>query len=87
MVAGLPEEGEGGENEVHDAVKVGHVDGEDLNDELGAEEDEGAGDGAFHGVSKGTLGVFIFSAKGGIVGFFAEFFGFGVKEFGWALWI
>ena len=37
-VAGGPEGGKGGENKVHDAVKVGHVQGEDLDDLLRAEE-------------------------------------------------
>ena len=84
MVAGFPETGKGREDEVHDAVQVGHIDGEDLDNELGTEEDEGAGDGAFHGIGEGAFRVLIFGTKGGVVGFFAEFFGSGVEELGGA---
>ena len=85
LVAGFPEEGKGREDEVHEAVEVGHVDGEDLDDDLGAEEDEGAGDGAFHGVGEGAFGVFVFGVEDRVGGFFAEFFGFDVEEFRGAL--
>ena len=41
VVDALPEAREGGEDEVEDAVEVGHVDGEHLHDGLRAEEAEG----------------------------------------------
>ena len=79
VVAGFPQYGEGGEDKVHEAVEVSHVDGEDLDDDLSAEEDEGSGDGAFHCIGEGAFRVFVFRVEGGVVGFFAEFFGFGVE--------
>lgn len=81
VVTEFPESGEGGEDEVHETVKVGHVDCEDLNDDLGAEEDERAGDGAFHGIGEGAFGVFVFGVEGRVVSFFAELFGFVMQQF------
>lgn len=78
VVSEFPEAGEGGEDEVNEAVEVGHVDREDLDDDLSAEEDEGAGERAFHGVGEGAFGMFVFGVEGRVVVFFAELFGFGV---------
>ena len=64
MVARCPERGEGREEEVHQAVEVGHVDGEDLDDDLGTEESERARYGAFHCVGEGAFRVLIFGVEG-----------------------
>ena len=50
---------------------------------LGEEEFEGADEAAFHGVYEGAFGVLEVGVEGGVAGFFAEFGGFGVEEFGW----
>lgn len=78
VVSEFPEGGEGGEDEVHEAVEVGHVDREDLDDDLSAEEDKGAGERAFHSIGEGASGVFVLGVQGRVVGFFPKFFSFRV---------
>lgn len=82
VVDGLPEAGEGGEDEVEDSVEVGHVDGEDLHDGLRAEEAEGAHEGVFERVGEGAFRVLEFGFEVRVAGLFAEPLGFLVQEFG-----
>lgn len=82
VVDALPEAGEGGEDEVEDAVEVGHVDGEDLHDGLRGQQAEGPHQGAAEGVGEGAFRVLEFGLEVGVAGFLAEPFGFLVQEFG-----
>ena len=76
-VAFGPEDGEGGEDEVHEAVEVGGVDGEDLDDGLGSEQAEGADGGLFEGFEEAAVRV-VFGVEGLVAGFLDEFLGFEV---------
>lgn len=82
MIAVLPEGREGEEDEVHEAVEVGHVNCEDLNYDLSAQELEGPRDGAFHCVGETTFWVFIFSMERCVAGFFALVLSFHMEKFG-----
>ena len=52
-----PEPGEGQQDEIHDAVEVGHVEGEQLDDNLSAEELEGTAESGFEGRGEGPVRV------------------------------
>lgn len=82
VVVVCPEDGESGEDEVHEAVEVGSVDGEDLDDGLGAEEAEGADDATFEDFQEGAVGIIVFGVEVLVAGFFDEFGGFDVQELG-----
>jgi hypothetical protein len=82
VVDALPEAGEGGEDEVEDAVEVRHVDGEDLHNGLRGQEAEGPHEGASEGVGEGAFRVLKFGLEVGVAGFIAEPFGFLMQEFG-----
>lgn len=67
-----PEGWEGREHEVHDAVDVGHVDGEGLDDGLGGEEAEGADERGPKDLGEGLVLALGFGLVGGVVGVFTE---------------
>jgi hypothetical protein len=82
VVAVLPEAREGGEDEVHEAVEVGHVEGEDLHDYLGAEELEGPDQGDSEGLGDGAFGVVVFCEECFVSGGFDELFLLAMKKNG-----
>ncbi len=82
MVAFCEEGGEGREHEVHEAVDVGHVAGEDLDDGLCEEELEGPFDGDAERGWDGALWVVEFGVKFIVSGFFAQFVALSLEEFG-----
>lgn len=81
VVALCPEDGEGGEDEIHQAVEVCGVDSQDLDDGLGAEEAEGADEAAFEGLHEGAIRVVVFRVEILVAGFLHEGDLFVVQEF------
>lgn len=73
MVGPCPQPGEGREHQVHQAVEVGHVAREDLEDGLGAEEDEGSLHGDFEGRGERAVRGVEFSVEVVITSFLDEF--------------
>lgn len=83
MVVLGPDSGEGGEDEVYEAVDKGHVGSEDLDDGLGAYEAEGADEGRGENFRSGSIGRLEFGVKGGIAGFLLQAVRFALQENGW----
>lgn len=73
VVDGLPELREGGEDEVHEAVEVGHVEGEDLDDDLRAEELEGPAQADLESAEDGAVRMVVFGAEAFVACFFDHF--------------
>ena len=80
VIDGSPEVREGGEDNVNEAVEVSDVEGEDLDDGLGAEEDERADEGSFEDFGGRPVQGFPFGVIGGVSRGAAEFLGFDGKD-------
>ena len=80
-VLGDPEVRKSGEKEIHEAVDEAHVRGQGLDDDLGAEEAEGAEKGGGDDFCECTVGVVVGCVEVKVVRFFAEPVGFVLEEF------
>ena len=76
----FPQRWEGGEHQVHETVEVGHVDSQDLYDNLGAEEFEGSYEGDAESSHNSSVRVIPFGVESFIAGLFDKFLLFSVEK-------
>lgn len=74
MVHSFPKRGEGGEDEVHETIEVGHVEREYLDNDLGTEENEGSTETDLQGFEYGPLWMVEFSVQVLVSGLFDQLY-------------
>ena len=71
----LPQHWECRKYKVHQAVKISHVNGKDLNDDLRAEQAEGSYQRVLENICKRSLWMFVLGVKGSVARLFPKFLG------------